>query len=136
MSDGTRTRDRLDHNQELYLLSYAHHVAALLGDVRNLAVDSGASGARQRRRRCECRWVKRAPALSAVAALGVTIAVPAGAATPPAESVAAATCAKETKRLKTFKRGMKVAKKRFFRTHRAKKARARFLKQQKAKLTG
>ena len=25
MSDGTRTRDRLDHNQELYLLSYAHH---------------------------------------------------------------------------------------------------------------
>ena len=26
MSDGTRTRDRLDHNQELYLLSYAHHV--------------------------------------------------------------------------------------------------------------
>ena len=28
VSDGTRTRDRLDHNQELYLLSYAHHVAA------------------------------------------------------------------------------------------------------------
>jgi hypothetical protein len=26
VSDGTRTRDRLDHNQELYLLSYAHHV--------------------------------------------------------------------------------------------------------------
>ena len=25
MSDGTRTRDRLDHNQELYQLSYAHH---------------------------------------------------------------------------------------------------------------
>ena len=25
VSDGTRTRDRLDHNQELYLLSYAHH---------------------------------------------------------------------------------------------------------------
>jgi hypothetical protein len=24
VSDGTRTRDRLDHNQELYLLSYAH----------------------------------------------------------------------------------------------------------------
>ncbi len=24
MSDGTRTRDRLDHNQELYQLSYAH----------------------------------------------------------------------------------------------------------------
>ncbi len=24
VSDGTRTRDRLDHNQELYRLSYAH----------------------------------------------------------------------------------------------------------------
>jgi hypothetical protein len=31
VSDGTRTRDRLDHNQELYLLSYAHHAGALLG---------------------------------------------------------------------------------------------------------
>jgi hypothetical protein len=40
VSDGTRTRDRLDHNQELYLLSYAHHAAALSGDVRNLAVGS------------------------------------------------------------------------------------------------
>ena len=27
VSDGTRTRDRLDHNQELYRLSYAHRVA-------------------------------------------------------------------------------------------------------------
>src|ERR671930_45513 len=27
VSDGTRTRDRLDHNQELYLLSYAHHAS-------------------------------------------------------------------------------------------------------------
>jgi hypothetical protein len=26
VSDGTRTRDRLDHNQELYQLSYAHQV--------------------------------------------------------------------------------------------------------------
>ena len=26
MSDGTRTRDHLDHNQELYQLSYAHQV--------------------------------------------------------------------------------------------------------------
>ena len=41
MSDGTRTRDRLDHNQELYLLSYAHHAAAVWGDVRNLAVHLG-----------------------------------------------------------------------------------------------
>jgi hypothetical protein len=32
VSDGTRTRDRLDHNQELYQLSYAHQ------DVTNLAV--------------------------------------------------------------------------------------------------
>jgi hypothetical protein len=28
VSDGTRTRDHLDHNQELYQLSYAHRVAA------------------------------------------------------------------------------------------------------------
>jgi hypothetical protein len=26
VSDGTRTRDHLDHNQELYQLSYAHRV--------------------------------------------------------------------------------------------------------------
>ena len=26
VSDGIRTHDRLDHNQELYQLSYAHHV--------------------------------------------------------------------------------------------------------------
>ena len=25
VSDGIRTHDRLDHNQELYQLSYAHH---------------------------------------------------------------------------------------------------------------
>jgi hypothetical protein len=37
VSDGTRTRDRLDHNQELYLLSYAHHAPPSRGDVRNLA---------------------------------------------------------------------------------------------------
>ena len=35
MSDGTRTRDRLDHNQELYQLSYAHQVGS------NLAVGVG-----------------------------------------------------------------------------------------------
>jgi hypothetical protein len=28
VSDGTRTRDRLDHNQELYRLSYAHRGAS------------------------------------------------------------------------------------------------------------
>ena len=38
MSDGTRTRDRLDHNQELYQLSYAHQAA------RNLAVVHSALG--------------------------------------------------------------------------------------------
>ena len=27
VSDGDRTRDRLDHNQELYQLSYAHRVS-------------------------------------------------------------------------------------------------------------
>ncbi len=27
VSDGTRTHDRLDHNQELYQLSYAHREA-------------------------------------------------------------------------------------------------------------
>jgi hypothetical protein len=27
VSEGTRTPDRLDHNQELYQLSYAHHGA-------------------------------------------------------------------------------------------------------------
>ena len=27
MSDGTRTRDHLDHNQVLYQLSYTHHVS-------------------------------------------------------------------------------------------------------------
>ncbi len=26
VSDGTRTRGHLDHNQELYQLSYTHHV--------------------------------------------------------------------------------------------------------------
>ncbi|MDT7596664.1 MAG: hypothetical protein QOJ06_2210 [Pseudonocardiales bacterium] len=28
VSDGTRTRDILDHNQVLYQLSYTHHAAA------------------------------------------------------------------------------------------------------------
>ncbi len=29
VSDGARTRDRLDHNQELYQLSYAHRVGSI-----------------------------------------------------------------------------------------------------------
>jgi hypothetical protein len=39
VSDGTRTRDRLDHNQELYQLSYAHQARA------NLAAAGGRGGA-------------------------------------------------------------------------------------------
>ena len=43
VSEGTRTPDRLDHNQELYQLSYAHH-----GDLRGhiLTARSGAAGPR------------------------------------------------------------------------------------------
>jgi hypothetical protein len=36
VSDGTRTHDRLDHNQELYQLSYAHR-----GIVESTSVESG-----------------------------------------------------------------------------------------------
>ncbi len=36
MSDGTRTRDCLDHNQDLYLLSYANR------NFRNVTVDRAA----------------------------------------------------------------------------------------------
>ena len=35
MSDGTRTRDRLDHNQELYQLSYAHQARPNLAAERS-----------------------------------------------------------------------------------------------------
>ncbi len=48
MSDGTRTRDRLDHNQELYQLSYAHHGSedrSLATARRRHAVSGGASAA-------------------------------------------------------------------------------------------
>ena len=79
--------------------------------------------------------MRRAPALVAAAALLVAIAGPAEAAPTPAEPAAADACAGEAKKLKTFKRGMAAAKRRFFRTHRAKKARTRFVKKQKAKLT-
>ena len=34
VSDGTRTRDHLDHNQELYLLSYAHRGGAAIRPQR------------------------------------------------------------------------------------------------------
>ena len=38
VSDGTRTHDRLDHNQELYQLSYAHR------GVSNLALPRAGFG--------------------------------------------------------------------------------------------
>jgi hypothetical protein len=41
VSDGTRTRDRLDHNQELYQLSYAHQAET------SLAVRAGPDAARE-----------------------------------------------------------------------------------------
>lgn len=37
VDDGIRTRDRLDHNQELYQLSYAHHVAGRTRRRRRIA---------------------------------------------------------------------------------------------------
>ena len=69
----------------------------------------------------------------AVAALAAVVAVPAATARVP-DAVAAATCTKEAKRLKAFQRGMKAAKRRFFRTHRSPKARKRFVARQKRTL--
>jgi hypothetical protein len=37
VSDGTRTRDRLDHNQELYQLSYTHRDWAEASSGRGFA---------------------------------------------------------------------------------------------------
>lgn len=39
MSDGTRTRDRLDHNQELYQLSYAHRARGSVGPRALATID-------------------------------------------------------------------------------------------------
>ena len=44
MDDGTRTRDCLDHNQELYQLSYAHRVASNLAGWVGLAMQSVRAG--------------------------------------------------------------------------------------------
>ena len=49
-------------------------------------------------------------------------------------AVVAADCAGETKRLKAFQRGMRAAKRRFFRTHRSTQARKRFVKRQNRRL--
>jgi hypothetical protein len=43
VSEGTRTPDRLDHNQELYQLSYAHQEPRSLAVVRRLALVAPAS---------------------------------------------------------------------------------------------
>jgi Subtilase family len=69
-----------------------------------------------------------------VAVLGAIVAVPAGAPARSPDTAVAAACSKETKRLKTFQRGMKAAKRRFFRTHPGAKARKRFVTKQRRKL--
>ena len=38
VSDGTRTRDILDHNQVLYQLSYTHHAMAAMRQQQSIAV--------------------------------------------------------------------------------------------------
>jgi subtilisin family serine protease len=73
------------------------------------------------------RWL----AIALVAALLAPAAAPAA---PLADGDEPDVCRKQAKRLKTFKRGMKEAKKRFFRTHRSAKARKRFVRAQHKKL--
>jgi hypothetical protein len=74
-------------------------------------------------------------------ALGSTVAVllalwafPAAAAARVPDAAAAAACAGETKRLNTFTRGMKAAKRRYFKSHRDAKARRRFVTGQRGRL--
>ena len=46
MSDGTRTRDRLDHNQVLYQLSYTHHaLVQCTGQVSGLEISESGTTA-------------------------------------------------------------------------------------------
>jgi hypothetical protein len=52
VSDGTRTRDRLDHNQELYRLSYAHRGPPGRWIGRRRSECSSGSGSRWRPQRC------------------------------------------------------------------------------------
>jgi hypothetical protein len=67
VSDGIRTRDRLDHNQELYRLSYAHQDGPLARRPTNLAAADPATRAITARRRpglrmAGCRaWRRRRP---------------------------------------------------------------------------
>jgi len=67
-------------------------------------------------------------------ALSAAVALPGDAAVARTDASASAACETETKRLNKFKRGMKSAKRRYFKTHRSRKARARFVKTQRRKL--
>ena len=78
--------------------------------------------------------MRRARVLIAAVALAAVVVLPADSAVARFDVSAAAVCAKETQKLNKFKRGMKAAQRRFFRANRSKKARARFLKQQRRKL--
>jgi hypothetical protein len=50
------------------------------------------------------------------------------------DASSAAACKSETKKLKSFKKGMKPAQRRYFRKHRSKKARTRFVRAQRRRL--
>ena len=76
----------------------------------------------------------RATSWMTVAVLVTVLALPAEAAAQAPAAVAAAACAKETKRLKAFQRGMKAAKRRYFRAHRSPKTRKRFVQKQRKQL--
>lgn len=78
--------------------------------------------------------ISRPASWFSVCVLIALVALPATAQARPFEAVAGATCTKEAKRLTTFQRGMKAAKRRFFRTHRSAKARKRFVARQKRTL--
>jgi hypothetical protein len=66
-------------------------------------------------------------------ALAAAVALP-DAAVARTDASSSATCETETKRLKNFKKGMKPAQRRYFKTHKSKKARAKFVKAQRRKL--
>src|SRR5688572_26081547 len=105
--------------------SHGHLLAA--GPSRPALVDTG-------KNRPDSLEVKRAASLAVIAGLATVAALPAEASARMVGAVVAADCAKETKRLKAFQRGMKAAKRRFFRTHRSTQARKRFVKRQNRRL--
>jgi hypothetical protein len=55
VSDGARTRDRLDHNQELYQLSYAHHGISHRSVAGGVRLSGGACAPPTRRLRSNSR---------------------------------------------------------------------------------